>query len=96
MPWTRAAAVRPSGRWGDRSARCSSPRRVAGSAGRFLLERMGEGVVRQLRLGPVDRPLRLGMRAYDRHRAGDLVSRVTADTTPLREVASQALAWPTW
>ncbi|GGW36956.1 hypothetical protein GCM10010340_13550 [Streptomyces griseoloalbus] len=69
---------------------------MAGSAGRFLLERMGEGVVRQLRLGPVDRPLRLGMRAYDRHRAGDLVSRVTADTTPLREVASQALAWPTW
>ncbi|MEU9351032.1 ABC transporter ATP-binding protein [Streptomyces griseoloalbus] len=65
---------------------------VTGSVGRFLLERMGEGVVRQLRLGLVDRLLRLEMRVYDRHRAGDLVSRVTADTTLLREVVSQALA----
>ncbi|MFC8369016.1 ABC transporter ATP-binding protein [Streptomyces sp. NPDC057239] len=65
---------------------------VTGSVGRFLLERMGEGVVRQLRLGLVDRLLRLEMREYDRHRGGDLVSRVTADTTLLREVVSQALA----
>ncbi|MGX1315571.1 ABC-type multidrug transport system fused ATPase/permease subunit [Streptomyces calvus] len=65
---------------------------VTGSVGRFLLERMGEGVVRQLRLGLVDRLLRLEMRAHDRHRGGDLVSRVTADTTLLREVVSQALA----
>ncbi|MFF5156868.1 ABC transporter ATP-binding protein [Streptomyces sp. NPDC000348] len=64
---------------------------VTGSAGRFLLERMGEGVVRQLRLGLVDRLLRLEMREYDRHRCGDLVSRVTADTALLREVVSQAL-----
>ncbi|MGW2724308.1 ABC transporter ATP-binding protein [Streptomyces sp. NPDC001492] len=62
-----------------------------GSAGRFLLERMGEGVVRQLRLGLVGRLLRLEMREYDRHRNGDLISRVTADTTLLREVVSQAL-----
>lgn len=62
-----------------------------GSAGRFLLERMGEGVVRQLRLGLVGRLLRLEMREYDRHRGGDLISRVTADTTLLREVVSQAL-----
>ena len=62
-----------------------------GSAGRFLLERMGEGVVRQLRMGLVGRLLRLEMREYDRHRSGDLVSRVTADTTLLREVVSQAL-----
>ncbi|MFD8518995.1 ABC transporter ATP-binding protein [Streptomyces capillispiralis] len=65
---------------------------VTGSLGRFLLERMGEGVVRQLRLGLVDRLLRLEMRAYDHHRSGDLVSRVTADATLLREVVSQALA----
>ncbi|MEZ3180943.1 ABC transporter ATP-binding protein/permease [Streptomyces pimonensis] len=65
---------------------------VTGSVGRFLLERMGEGVVRQLRLGLVDRLLRLEMRAYDRHRGGDLVSRVTTDTTLLREAVSQALA----
>ncbi|CAL9633225.1 Multidrug resistance ABC transporter ATP-binding_permease protein BmrA [Streptomyces sp. enrichment culture] len=64
---------------------------ATGSVGRFLLERMGEGVVRQLRLGLVDRLLRLEMREYDRHRGADLVSRVTADTTLLREVVSQAL-----
>ncbi|MFI2758915.1 ABC transporter ATP-binding protein [Streptomyces echinatus] len=64
---------------------------ATGAAGRFLLERMGEGVVRQLRHGLVDRLLRLEMREYDRHRGGDLISRVTADTTLLREVVSQAL-----
>ncbi|MER5835326.1 ABC transporter ATP-binding protein [Streptomyces sp. NPDC002130] len=64
---------------------------ATGAAGRFLLERMGEGVVRQLRHGLVGRLLRLEMREYDRHRSGDLISRVTADTTLLREVVSQAL-----
>ncbi|CAL9593481.1 Vitamin B12 import ATP-binding protein BtuD [Streptomyces sp. enrichment culture] len=64
---------------------------VTGSVGRFLLERTGEGVVRQLRLGLVDRLLRLEMRVYDRQRGGDLVSRVTADTALLREVVSQNL-----
>jgi ATP-binding cassette subfamily B protein/ATP-binding cassette subfamily C protein len=64
---------------------------ATGAAGRFLLERMGEGVVRQLRHGLVGRLLRLEMREYDRHRSGDLISRVTTDTTLLREVVSQAL-----
>ncbi|MFF7393677.1 ABC transporter ATP-binding protein [Streptomyces scabiei] len=64
---------------------------AVGAAGRFLLERMGEGVVRQLRHGLVGRLLRLEMREYHRHRGGDLTSRVTADTTLLREVVSQAL-----
>ncbi|MFI1767374.1 ABC transporter ATP-binding protein [Streptomyces sp. NPDC020800] len=64
---------------------------ATGAAGRFLLERMGEGVVRQLRHGLVGRLLRLEMREYDRQRSGDLISRVTADTTLLREVVSQAL-----
>ncbi|MFE6331779.1 ABC transporter ATP-binding protein [Streptomyces sp. NPDC057798] len=64
---------------------------VTGAIGRFVLERMGEGVVRQLRHGLVARLLRLEMREYDRHRGGDLISRVTADTTLLREVVSQAL-----
>ncbi|KFF95019.1 ABC transporter [Streptomyces scabiei] len=64
---------------------------ATGAAGRFLLERTGEGVVRQLRHGLVGRLLRLEMREYDRHRGGDLISRVTADTTLLREVVSQAL-----
>ncbi|WP_369244260.1 ABC transporter ATP-binding protein [Streptomyces sp. R41] len=64
---------------------------ATGAAGRFILERMGEGVVRQLRHGLVGRLLRLEMREYGRHRNGDLISRVTADTTLLREVVSQAL-----
>ncbi|MEU8651686.1 ABC transporter ATP-binding protein [Streptomyces sp. NPDC048737] len=64
---------------------------ATGAAGRFLLERTGEGVVRQLRHTLVGRLLRLEMREYDRHRRGDLISRVTADTTLLREVVSQAL-----
>ncbi|MFI1167224.1 ABC transporter ATP-binding protein [Streptomyces sp. NPDC020801] len=64
---------------------------ATGAAGRFLLERMGEGVVRQLRRGLVGRLLRLEMREYERHRGGDLICRVTADTTLLREVVSQAL-----
>ncbi|MFF4509334.1 ABC transporter ATP-binding protein [Streptomyces sp. NPDC001401] len=64
---------------------------ATGSAGRFLLEQMGEGVVRQLRHGLVGRLLRLEMREYGRHRGGDLISRVTTDTTVLREVVSQAL-----
>ncbi|GHE46239.1 putative ABC transporter ATP-binding protein [Streptomyces longispororuber] len=64
---------------------------VTGAVGRFVLERMGEGVVRQLRHGLVARLLRLEMRAYDEHRGGDLIARVTADTTLLREVVSQAL-----
>ncbi|MBL1083896.1 ABC transporter ATP-binding protein [Streptomyces actinomycinicus] len=64
---------------------------ATGAAGRYLLERMGEGVVRQLRHGLVGRLLRLEMREYGRHRGADLVSRVTTDTTVLREVVSQAL-----
>jgi ABC-type multidrug transport system fused ATPase/permease subunit len=64
---------------------------ATGAVGRFVLERMGEGVVRGLRHALVGRLLRLEMREYDRHRGGDLISRVTADTTLLRDVVSQAL-----
>ncbi|AIS02146.1 ABC transporter ATP-binding protein [Streptomyces glaucescens] len=64
---------------------------AAGATGRFLLDRMGEGVVRTVRHGLVTRLLRLEMRELDRRRRGDLVSRVTADTTLLRDVMSQAL-----
>ncbi|WP_418960967.1 ABC transporter ATP-binding protein [Streptomyces tritici] len=64
---------------------------VTGAVGRFLLERTGEGVVRQLRLSLVGRLLRLEMREYGRLRNGDLVARVTSDTVLLREVVSQAL-----
>ncbi|MGW6024248.1 ABC transporter ATP-binding protein [Streptomyces sp. NPDC055099] len=64
---------------------------ATGAVGRFVLERMGERVVRGLRHSLVGRLLRLEMREYDKHRSGDLISRVTTDTTLLREVVSQAL-----
>ncbi|WP_078969254.1 ABC transporter ATP-binding protein [Streptomyces cyaneogriseus] len=64
---------------------------AAGAVGRFLLDRMGEGVVRMVRHALVSRLLRLEMRELDRRRGGDLVARVTADTTLLRDVVSQAL-----
>ncbi|MGX5182416.1 ABC transporter ATP-binding protein [Streptomyces avermitilis] len=64
---------------------------ATGAVGRFVLERMGEGIVRGLRHSLVGRLLRLEMREYDRLRSGDLISRVTTDTTLLREVVSQAL-----
>ncbi|WP_189968075.1 ABC transporter ATP-binding protein [Streptomyces violascens] len=64
---------------------------VTGAVGRFLLERMGEGVIRTMRHGLIGHLLRLDMRAYGRHRTGDLISRVTADTTVVREATAQAL-----
>ncbi|MFD7015284.1 ABC transporter ATP-binding protein [Streptomyces sp. NPDC059928] len=64
---------------------------AAGAVGRFLLERMGERVIRTMRHGLVSHLLRLDMREYGRHRSGDLISRVTADTTVIREAAAQAL-----
>ncbi|MGW2863583.1 ABC transporter ATP-binding protein [Streptomyces sp. NPDC001205] len=64
---------------------------VTGAVGRFLLERMGEGVIRTMRHGLVGHLLRLDMRAYGRHRTGDLISRVTADTSVVREATAQAL-----
>ncbi|MFI1739704.1 ABC transporter ATP-binding protein [Streptomyces sioyaensis] len=64
---------------------------ATGAVGRFVLERMGEGVVRGLRHSLISRLLRLEMSQYQRHRTGDLISRVTTDTTLLRDVVSQAL-----
>ncbi|MEU6666532.1 ABC transporter ATP-binding protein [Streptomyces sp. NPDC046727] len=64
---------------------------ATGAVGRFLLEWTGEGVVRRLRHDLVGRLLRLEMREYDQQRIGDLIARVTADTTLLREMVAQAL-----
>ncbi len=64
---------------------------VTAAVGRFVLERMGEGVVRTLRLGLVGRLLRLEMSEFGRHRSADLISRVTTDTTVVREAVAQAL-----
>lgn len=63
---------------------------VVNAFGRFLLERTGEGVVLGLRRRLTARLLRLRMSAYDDHRLGDLISRVSTDTTVLRDVVAQS------
>ncbi|MFE0023968.1 ABC transporter ATP-binding protein [Amycolatopsis sp. NPDC059021] len=59
-------------------------------AGLFLLERSGEGVVLGVRRGLIARLLRLRMREYEDHRLGDLIARLSVDTTVLRDVVSTA------
>ncbi|MEV4292797.1 ABC transporter ATP-binding protein [Nonomuraea bangladeshensis] len=54
----------------------------------FLLQRAGEGLVRKLRDVLVDRLMRLPIVEYDRRRAGDLLSRVSSDTTLLRALVT--------
>ena len=57
----------------------------------YLLQRMGEGVVRSTRRQLVARLLRLPIAEYDTRRTGDLVSRVGSDATLLRAVLTQGL-----
>ncbi|MGW4500321.1 ABC transporter ATP-binding protein [Micromonospora sp. NPDC004336] len=57
----------------------------------YLLQRGGEALVLQMRLGLVHRLLRLRMPEYDRLRTGDLLARVGADTTLLRAVVANGL-----
>lgn len=57
----------------------------------YLVQRMAETVVLQTRLRTMEHLLRLRVSALDRSRRGDLVSRVTSDTTLLREALVQAL-----
>ncbi|MEZ0074034.1 ABC transporter ATP-binding protein [Planotetraspora sp. GP83] len=62
------------------------------AGGRFLLERMGEGIVLASRKSLVERILRLRVADVDRLKPGDLLSRVSSDTTLLRAVCTEALA----
>ncbi|MFM9369848.1 ABC transporter ATP-binding protein, partial [Streptomyces sp. Da 82-17] len=62
---------------------------VVQAVARYVLARTGEGVVLGLRLDLVARLLRLPMRAYDRHRTGDLIARTSADSTALRQLVSE-------
>ena len=57
----------------------------------YLLYRTGEGLVLGTRKKLVSRLLRLPIKAYDRRRIGDLVSRVGADSTLLKSVLTQGL-----
>ncbi|MGC5012661.1 ABC transporter ATP-binding protein [Streptosporangium sp. DT93] len=57
-----------------------------GALGNYVMERMGEGIVFSARRRLVDRILRLRVPEVDRLKPGDLMSRVTSDTTLLRAV----------
>ena len=57
---------------------------VVGAVQQYLLGRTAETMVRSLRHALLDRLLRLPTSSYDRHRTGDLVSRVGADTDSVR------------
>ncbi len=62
-----------------------------GAIGGYVLARTAESVVLTARRGLVGRLLRLRVEAVDRSEPGDLMSRVTADTTLLREVTTSSL-----
>ncbi|MGW7258229.1 ABC transporter ATP-binding protein [Streptomyces sp. NPDC054834] len=56
--------------------------------GQFLLDVVGEGVVLRLRKNLTNRLLLVRIDAFDRHRVGDLLSRVGTDTTVLRDMVA--------
>lgn len=62
-----------------------------GALGSYVLRRTGESVVLSARRGLVSHLLRLRISAVDRSEPGDLMSRVTADTTLLHEVTTSSL-----
>ena len=62
-----------------------------GAVGGYVLRRTAESVVLTARRGLAARLLRLRISAVDRTEPGDLMSRVTADTTLLREVTTDSL-----
>lgn len=64
---------------------------VIGAFGSFLLDRTAESVVLLARRQLVSRLLSLRVSAVDAAEPGDLMSRVTADTTLLRQVTTGAL-----
>lgn len=57
---------------------------LLGASQQYLLGRVAESLVRSLRHALLDRILRLPASAYSRHRTGDLVSRIGADTDSVR------------
>ncbi|MFB4281120.1 ABC transporter ATP-binding protein [Nonomuraea sp. MTCD27] len=64
---------------------------VVSAAGSYLMERTGEGIVLGARRQLVDRLLRLRVADVDRLKPGDLLSRVTGDTTLLRAVLTNGV-----
>jgi ATP-binding cassette, subfamily B, bacterial len=64
---------------------------VMDSLGRYLLETLGEHVVYDIRVSLVRRLLRARVPSIDRARIGDLLSRVSLDSTVLRDVIARNL-----
>ncbi|MEE1943207.1 ABC transporter ATP-binding protein [Streptomyces sp. TRM 70361] len=62
------------------------------AAGQYVLERTAEAVVHTTRRELTARLLRLRVPAVERTEPGDLISRVTSDTTVLRQTATQSVA----
>jgi ATP-binding cassette subfamily C protein len=62
-----------------------------GALGHFVLQRSAESVVLSARQTLISRLLRLRLSTVERNEPGDLMSRVTVDTTLLREVATDTL-----
>ncbi|HEX6675071.1 MAG TPA: ABC transporter ATP-binding protein [Actinomycetes bacterium] len=62
-----------------------------GALGSYVLERAAESVVLSARRRLVDHLVRLRIPATDRSEPGDLMARVTSDTTLLREVTTGSL-----
>ncbi len=64
---------------------------VVSALGTYLMERTGEGIVLGARRRLVDRLFRLKVADVDRLKPGDLLSRVTGDTTLLRAVLTNGI-----
>ncbi|MEQ4718646.1 ABC transporter ATP-binding protein [Nonomuraea sp. B19D2] len=64
---------------------------VVSAGGSYLMERTGEGIVLGARRRLVDRMLRLKVADVDRLKPGDLLARVTGDTTLLRAVLTNGI-----
>jgi ATP-binding cassette subfamily B protein len=64
---------------------------VIAAIGTYLLERAAEGVVLVARRALIHRLLRLPVAQFDRLKPGDLLSRVTSDTTLLRTAATSTI-----
>jgi ABC-type multidrug transport system fused ATPase/permease subunit len=63
---------------------------VVGSLGNYILRRGAESIVLTTRIRLVDRLLRLTVRAFDSSEPGDLMSRVSTDTTLLRDAIASS------
>jgi len=64
---------------------------IVGAVGRYLVAHASESTVFRLRQRMLHRVLRIEVQALHKIRVGDLISRISADTTLLRDALSQGL-----